>query len=296
MSRPDEPIVRTEDLAAYAEGRLPPGSGLRARVERHLRDHPGDAGRVRGYQRQDALIREAFDTVAEEPIPDHLLSSLTRPPRRGWRPAAGIAAALIIGIGAGWTAARLIPATGEQPALLGFVERVGERIARSPNTPVQGNETIDTIAGGNGPNLNAAGLELVGAASRPGLERGVVRFDYRDPGGTMIHLFVARDIAPASPTIRTRTVNGHPLAYWHVGGSTWVLGGPVERERLVELARRVRETLDELPRRVEVAPGKGSDEPATVDPAAARAALSDGSDGIGTRAGPGEQALNPEQL
>ncbi|WP_070987243.1 hypothetical protein [Halofilum ochraceum] len=292
MTRPDAPSVRNEDLAAYAEGRLPPGSSLRARVEQHLRENPADATRVRQYRRQDAMIREAFDPVAKETIPEHLLSGLARPPRRRWHTAAGIAAALVIGIGAGWTAGRLIPESGGQPALLGFVERIGERIARSPDTPVRSDETIDAIAGGNGPNLHAAGLELVGAASRPGIERGVFRFDYRAPGGEIIHLFVARDIAPASPTIRTRAVDGHLLAYWHLGGSTYVLGGQMGRERLIELARRVRETLDDLPKRVELDTG-GSSNRATVDPAAARAALSGE---IGARPGPGEQPLSPDKL
>jgi hypothetical protein len=238
------------------------------------------------------MIREGFSDVAEQPVPDRLLSGLARPHRRGWRPAAGIAAALIIGIGAGWTAARLAPDRGGQPALLGFVERVGERIERSPNAPIQSSEPIDAIAGGNGPNLSAAGLELVGAARSPGIERGVLRFDYRDTRGAMIHLFVARDIAPASPTIRTRAVHGRLLAYWHLGGATYVLGGPLERKPLVELARRVRATLDELPKRVELHPA-GRGEPAAVDPVAARAALSDTANGPGAPPDHGDVQLIP---
>ncbi len=298
MSGPDEPIVRTEDLVAYAEGRLPAGSALRARVERHLHDHPEDAGRVRQYRRQDAVLREAFDAVAEEPIPDHLLTGMSGPPRRRWRAAAGIAAALMIGIGVGWTAARLVPESGGQPALQGFVERVGERIARSPDIPVQSDGTVDAVASGNGPNLNAAGLELVGAASRPGIEPGVSRFDYRDTAGNMIHLFVARDIAPASPTIHTRTVNGRLLAYWHLGDSTWVLSGEVGRDRLIDLARRVRETLDDLPKRVQLdAPDLDrTSDMIAVNPEAARAALPGDRSDVRTLDGPDQRPLIPENM
>ncbi len=298
MSGHDERIVHTEDLTAYAEGRLPPGSGLRARVERHLRDHPEDARRVRQYRRQDALIRAAFDTVAEEPIPDHLLTGLSAPPRRRWRSIAGIAAALVIGIGVGWTTARLVPESGGQPALQGFIERVGERIAQVPNIPVQSDDTVDAIASGNGPNLDAAGLELVGGSRRPGLEAGVFRFDYRDTSGKMIHLFVAPDIAPASPAIRTSTVNGRPLAYWHHGDSTWVLGGEVGRARLIGLAQSVRATLDDLPKRVRLdGPGRDrSGDMIAVNPEAARAALPRDRQDVRSPDGTEQQPLIPKRM
>lgn len=298
MSGPDERSVRTDDLAAYAEGRLPAGSGLRDRVERHLRDHPEDAKRVRQYRRQDALIREAFDTVADEPIPDPLLAGLARPPRPRWRPAAAVAAALAIGIGVGWTAARLIPVYTEQPALQGFVERVGERIARAPNMPVQSDDTIDAITSGNGPNLDTAGLELVGGTRRPGIEAGVFRFDYRDADGNMVHLFVAPDIAPASPTIHTHTVNGRLLAWWHLGDSTWVLGGEAGRDRLVKLARRVRDTLDDRPRRVRLeAPGiDRTGEMMAVNPEAARAAVPGDRGDVRALDGADQQPVTPENM
>lgn len=298
MSGPDERIVRTEDLAAYAEGRLPAGSALRARVERHLRGHPEDARRVHQYRRQDAMIRDAFDTITEEPLPDHLLTALSRPPRPRWRPVAAIAAALVIGIGVGWTAARLVPESGGQPALYGFVERVGERIDRAPDRPIQSDDTVKAIASGNGPNLDAAGLELIGGAKRPDIEAGVVRFDYRDTAGNRIHLFVAPDIAPASPTIHTRTVNGRVLAYWHLGDSTWVLGGEVGRDRLIGLARRIRETVDDLPRRVRLdAPGPDrSGDMIAVNPEAARSALPGDRGDTHALDAPEQQSLIPESM
>lgn len=298
MPGPDERIVHTEDLAAYAEGRLPAGSALRARVERHLRDHPEDARRVHQYRRQDAMIREAFDTVAEEPLPDHLLSGLSGRPRGRWRPVAAIAAALIIGIGVGWTAARVMPGSDGQPALYGFVERVGERIEQTPNMPVQSDDTVEAIASGNGPNLDAAGLELIGGGRRPDIEAGVFQFDYRDTGGNRIHLFVAPDSAPASPTIHTRTVNGRLLAYWHLGDSTWVLGAEVGRDRLIELARRIRETVDDLPKRVRLdAPGtERSGDMIAVNPEAARSALPGDRGDAHALDAPEPQPLIPESM
>lgn len=298
MPGPDERIVRTEDLTAYAEGRLPAGSGLRARVERHLREHPEDARRVCQYRRQDAVIHEAFDTVIEEPLPDHLLTGLSRPPRARWRPVAAIAAALVIGIGAGWTAARLVPESSGQPALYGFVERVGERIEQTPNVPVQSDDTVEAIASGNGPNLDTAGLELIGGGRAPDIEAGVFRFDYRDTAGSRIHLFVAPDIAPGSPTIHTRTVNGRLLAYWHLGDSTWVLGGEVGGDRLIELARRIRETVDDLPRRVRLdtpAPDRSGDMIA-VNPEAARSALPGERGNANAFDAPAPQPLVPERM
>lgn len=291
MSDPDEPNVRTEDLTAYAEGRLPAGSRLRGRVERHLRDHPEDAKRVRQFRRQDTLIREAFNPVAGEQLPDRVLTGMEAPPKRRWHALAGIAAALMIGIGVGWTAARLIPGPGGQAGLAGFVERVGERIARSPNLPVQqSDEIVDAIASRNGPNLSTAGLELIGSTDMPGVEPGVRRFDYRDAVGNVIHLFVAPDIAPASPSIHTRVVDGRLLAYWHLGDSTFVLAGQPARDALIDLARRIRAALDDLPKRVQLSPdGKG--QRATIDPAMAHSARSSDTAGIGTRDDPGKGTL-----
>lgn len=252
MTARDEHGVRTEDLVAYAEGRLPAGSGLRARVERHLRDNPGSAQRVRQFRHQDELIREAFGPVAAEPLPEHLVPGRSRKAHDRWYAAPGIAAALLIGIAIGWTAAGLAPEAHDRPAIRGFVERVGERLAEVPATAVQGEETVDAIASGNGPNLDAAGLQLIGGTDSPEIEADVFRFDYRDTAGNTIHLFVARDIAPALSSIRTLTVDDRLLAYWHLGDSTYVLGGQVGDDRLVDIARRVRELLGDLPKRVQL--------------------------------------------
>lgn len=234
---PDRP-VRTEDLVAYAEGRLPAGSRLRARVEAHLHRYPADTARVQAYQHQDALIREAFGDVARQPIPGRLMPGPTDDDarRRPW-PALGMAAALVVGIAMGWLGARTLPPAVQQPAMQGFAEHVADRLTTSADIGATG-APVPADAGPV-PDLAAAGLQPLGRGGAG--DMGARRFDYRDADGNTFHLFVSRDIAVATPSVRTLEAGN--LAYWHEGGVTYVLGGQVAGDRLVTTARRVREAL-----------------------------------------------------
>lgn len=231
--------VRIEELVAYAEGRLPAGSGLRARVEEHLRRHPADAARVQAYQRQDVLIREAFDDVAGQPIPDRLVPGGAGDDRaRPWA-AMGMAAALIVGIAVGWLGARVMPAGAPQPAMQVFAERVADRLTASTDSGTTTAGATASVDAGSVPDLAAAGLRPAGRGGAG--DMGARRFDYRDADGNTIHLFVSRDIAAATPSVRT--LEAGTLAYWHDDGVTYVLGGQVSGNRLVAMAREVREAL-----------------------------------------------------
>lgn len=233
---PQQP-VRTEELVAYAEGRLPVGSGLRTRVEEHLRRHPADAARVQAYRRQDELIREAFDDVAGQPIPERLAPGGAGDHRKRPWGALGMAATLVVGIALGWLGARVMPTGAPQPAMQGFAERVAERLTNATDTATA--EGMGTAEAGGVPDLAAAGLRPVGRGGAG--DMGARRFDYRDADGNTIHLFVSRDIAAATPSVRT--LEAGTLAYWHDGGVTYVLGGQVSGNRLVAMARQVREAL-----------------------------------------------------
>lgn len=232
----DEP-VRTEELVAYAEGRLPAGSRLRARVEAHLHRHPADAARVQAYRDQDALIREAFGDVAGESVPARLLPGSAADGRRRFRAAPAMAAALVVGIAVGWLGAQFAAMDPRRPALQGFAERVADRLSG----PANKGEAVAPVASGGVPDLGAAGLRPVGRGEAG--DTGTRRFDYRDANGNTVHLFVSRDIASTTPSIRTLETGGHTLAYWHKGEVTYVLGAQGPRDRIVATAREVRDML-----------------------------------------------------
>lgn len=237
--QPDKP-VRDEDLVAYAEGRLPAGSGLRARVEAHLHRQPADAARVQSYQRQDALIREAFGDIAREPIPDRLVPGSV--PDDGGRPwaALGMAAMLVVGIALGWLGARVTATDVQQPAVQGFAEHVADRLTTS--TGAGATEATAPADGDDAPDLSAAGLRALGHGGAAD-DRGTRRFDYRDADGNTIHLFVSPDIASTTPSVRTLEAGDYTLAYWHQDDATYVVGGHVPGNRLVGIARSVRQAV-----------------------------------------------------
>lgn len=250
----DEP-VRTQELVAYAEGRLPAGSRLRARVEAHLQRHPADAARVQAYRDQDALIREAFGDVAGESIPARLVPGSGAVGRGRFRPAPAMAAALVVGIGVGWLGAQLAATDPQRSPLQGFAERVADRLT----APADAGGAVAPVATGGVPDLGAAGLRPVGRGEAG--DKDTRRFDYRDADGNSVHLFVADDIASTTPSVRTLKTGGYTLAYWHEGEATYVLGAQGPRDRVVATAREVRDMLG---------PGSGSivaQPPAPSEPA-----------------------------
>lgn len=237
---PDKP-VRDEDLVAYAEGRLPAGSALRARVEAHMRRQPADAARVQSYQRQDALIREAFGDITRQPVPNRLVPGSAPDDRGRPRAALGMVAMLVVGVALGWLGARVTPTDVQRPAMQGFAERVADRLTTS--TGAGTTEAAVPTDGGDVPDLAAAGLRPLGRGGTAG-DRGVRRFDYRDIDGNTVHLFVSPDIASTTPSVRTLEAGDYTLAYWHEGNATYVVGGHLPERRLVEIARSVGRTLD----------------------------------------------------
>jgi anti-sigma factor RsiW len=101
------PLLAREDLVRYVDGRL--GPERRAEVAAYLRDHPEAAEELQAQQRLNALVRERYRRVREEPVPSALLEAAARARggsarvRRGaLRTAAIAAAAAILGVAAGW--------------------------------------------------------------------------------------------------------------------------------------------------------------------------------------------------
>ena len=72
----ETPVTEAE-LQAYADGRL--AAPRVAQVEAWLATRPEHAERIAEYRRLADEMRELYDPVLSEPVPDHLLA---RRPRR----------------------------------------------------------------------------------------------------------------------------------------------------------------------------------------------------------------------
>ena len=97
-----------EMLMAYADGELDPITAKR--VERAIADNAALADRVQAHRRLRVMVGGAFAGVAEEPVPDRLVSLVrgnvvpfptSRRTAVRWPQAAAIAAALALGVGLG---------------------------------------------------------------------------------------------------------------------------------------------------------------------------------------------------
>lgn len=238
--------IRLEDLVAHAEGRLPTGSALRARVEAHLRHHPEDAARVEDYRRQDALLQEAFDGIARQPLPPRVQECLHRTSRP--HPRLALAASLALGITIGWLVGQI--EYGPQGT------NDGDSLAEQTAASLTGTEaTVDAAAvnmdddGGmllpeGAPDLSAIGLAATGNTALEDPAAGLRRYEYRDGAGNTLQLLVTRDSLVDPASVYTLRNGDFSLAYWHQGERTYLLGGAIKPERLQALAHETMATLE----------------------------------------------------
>lgn len=240
MTMTDEPNhpIRLEDLVAHAEGRLPAGSALRARVEEHLHQHPEDAARVEAWRRQDELLREAYGGIVQQPLPSRLQERLQQPERP--QPRLALAASLVIGLVAGWLVAQIEYAPEGADGGGSLAEQTAERLTGT-------NETVDAgeiLLPGGAPDLSPIGLTATGNTALEDPSAGLRRYEYRDADGRTLQLLVTRDpmIDPAS--VYTLQNGDFTLAYWHQDDNTYLLSGAIEPEHLQALAHKTMATLE----------------------------------------------------
>ena len=104
MSETERPFT-DEDLLRYVDGFLDPVR--RAEVEEYLKSAPGDANSVTAYRHQNRLLREAFDSILEERVPEAIVAAALTTRPRFVRPLFAAAAALVLfisGSAVGWYA------------------------------------------------------------------------------------------------------------------------------------------------------------------------------------------------
>ena len=76
--------ITEADLHAYLDGQLP--EARRPSIETYLGTYPEEAARLRDYQAQSRTLRELFNPVLDEPLPDALRQRATQPMAQGVHP------------------------------------------------------------------------------------------------------------------------------------------------------------------------------------------------------------------
>jgi anti-sigma factor RsiW len=252
--------VTEADLHAYADGQL--NAGRLAQIEQFLAAHAESAERVRDWQAQNALLRDALRPVLDEPLPLRLPlgPGLRRWP---WRSlAAGVVLAAAGALG-GWSARGLVGPSGLGPAVLGgspakddalsaFAHRAAVAHAvYSPDArrPVEvGAEQEQALvtwltkrmgATVRAPALGGLGYQLMGGRLLPGGQGPVAQFMYADAAGHRLTLYASREVANQQTAFRFARDGTLNVFYWVDGAFGYALAADADRAELQKVSGEV---------------------------------------------------------
>ncbi len=249
-----DPPVTEDELHAYVDGEIP--ADRRAAVEAWLASHPGEAARVAQWQALADAIRARYGAVALEPVPARFdLDKLARG-GRSWRAIAAATAvmAFLAGGVVGWMAHGASAAapsrfdvftTQALDAHRVYVVEVRHPVevtgAERPHLVQWLSKRLDYEL--RIPDLEQSGLKLVGGRLLPGPFGPAAFCMYEGPSGERFTIYYARTDSPQT-AMRYRAAERFAAVYWVERGLTYVVSGPVDRERLIAVAQAAYDQID----------------------------------------------------
>ena len=243
-----------DDLNAYADRQL--SSERAAQVEARLAEEPALAARVAVIQRQNALLRGAFDPWLSEPLPRELIVAATASrsgrsrAHRPW-PLLAAVASLVVGVGVGWLMrGEMLQREGTPVTFARQAALTHAIYATDVNRPVEmwANEEERLVRWLSkrlnfplhAPNLNSAGFALVGGRLVAGNERPGALFMYENADKQRISLFVRKDAENSGETaFRYAQEGGVGVFYWIDDACGYALSGNLDKTQLLSIARIV---------------------------------------------------------
>jgi anti-sigma factor RsiW len=252
----DQKIPVTEDeLHAFVDNELP--AERRGDVEAWLAAHPDDATRVQSWREMADALHARYDAVVNEPVPQRLeLERLVRQPRR-WIYGAIAASfiAFVAGGAAGWvahgvTAAPSLFQNFTDDALdahrLYVVEvRHPVEVPGDEKTHLQQWLTRRCGRSVHAPELEGAGLKLVGGRLLPGPSGPASFLMYESPSGERFTVYAAKATTEATQMRYTKE-GGTGALFWADRGVGYVVSGGNDRERLTQVARLVYDQTEKM--------------------------------------------------
>jgi anti-sigma factor RsiW len=250
--------VTEAEMHAYFDGELAPER--QRTVEAYLAAHPEDADRLESYRGQDMLIRRAFRSLAERPLPARMVRALVAPeadPIRRWRwarAAIATAAAILLfvaGATSGWYGRTMLaPADPVVHTLLADAAAAHMTYTAEVRHAVEvAASEQDHLATWLGrrldvplqvPDLTGSGYELVGGRLLPSDQgRPAAQLMYQDVGGRRLTLYMRSAPTDERTAFRFSRVGKLSALYWEDGKVAWVLLGELPREQLLALAHEV---------------------------------------------------------
>jgi anti-sigma factor RsiW len=205
---------------------------------------------VQSWRTMADALHARYDSVVNEPVPKRLeVERLVRQPRR-WLYGAVAASlfAFVVGGGTGWLArgAAASPSNFQmvtEDALdahrLYVVEvRHPVEVAGSERAHLQ--QWLSKRVGYNiaPPELDGTGLKLVGGRLLPGPEAPAAFFMYEGASGERFTLYTSR-AETGTTQMRYAAHDGDGALFWADRGVGYVLSGPIDKDRLNQVARLV---------------------------------------------------------
>lgn len=250
--------VGEDDLSAWVDGQLAPGRV--DAVEAHLAAHPDQAARLRADRELRAALRERLSAKAGEPVPTRLRTAvIVAEQRRALRTRLAWAAAALLwlglGAGAGWLARDLAGPPGRRPP----DPMVREALAAHRTFVVEAVHPVEVKAADEAhltqwlskrlgrklviPDLENAGLHLIGGRLLPAGRDIAAQLMYGDGGGARVTLYV-RSGESGSAEFRVLREGDLASVSWVDAGYGFALSGPIDPDRLVSVARAAHKEID----------------------------------------------------
>lgn len=263
--------VTEDEIHAYVDGTL--SGSRRADIERELERNPDLAARVSDYFSLNTLMRDRYDRVLSEPVPERLrpvpeAGSTVRRTREAanWPRFAGLAAALVIGVGIGWGTHFGTSAMSSSPggadlhtvsadssellarqAALAHVVYMPE-VVRPDNMSgsAQEQDFVQWLADRLGTNvhppmLEKSGFELSGGRLMPGDNGGqVALFMYHNAQGERLTLAISHRRVSSNTTAFKLYQDGPVnVFYWVDGDFGYAVSGGMDRNVLLQVSHDV---------------------------------------------------------
>jgi anti-sigma factor RsiW len=247
------PSVTREDLIRYVDGRLAPER--RAQVAAYLHEHPEMAEELHAQQRLNALLREHYRRMREEPIPQALVDAAAQGPggrarlRRGALRTAAIAATAAVIAGAAgwlWRSATVEPQWQEFTRQVAAAYRVYTPERDRPVEITAGDELLAWLSRRLGtpvlaPKLDAFGFRFIGGRLLPTAGGApAAQLMYENATGRRLTLYIRSDLRNVREIefqfARHGDVN---VLYWLDGPRGYALASDLEESAILPLAKGV---------------------------------------------------------
>lgn len=251
-------FISDQDVHAYVDGQLE-GDQL-AEVDRELERDPQLAARVNAYRAQNRALRETFDPILDERLPERLLVAATARRRSIWSHPQAIAAGialLIIGGVAGWSARDLTAVNVAEGQKIHYTKyavsahKIYTKEVRHA-VEVEAKEEKHLVrwlskrVGGKlkVPSLKSVGFDLVGGRllATPD-DAHAAQFMFQDEKMRRLTLYVRSANVTEPTAFRYERDEKSSMFYWIDSPLAYALIGPLSREELSKISFAVYEQI-----------------------------------------------------